>query len=1090
MFLGAGALLAATLVLPGVNIVAAVLVGLLGALAVIGGIGGEVVWWAFLYPMANNCARTQYLYIDEMMQAGVRIFDLRINNKNWEDISAGKHEDDNKNLWLCHGESKMAGCFYGTNHDGDILRLGETLKWAKEFLKNHPTEVLMYEFDMETQDNSFYAEVVLKRLQRILKDLSYEVNPSTGKSYLYMEDGEFGKYYTYWPKLKDCRGQLLIRVAADEAFLGYNELLGGYLWPMGETTPNYTRATTGGGDTINTPEERIQNIENAVDNHPLPYVLKDALVHRNINSGSFVNTTDDPYAFTDFRLTTPPLELEEDVYYGTDEAEGILKEGGSYNQHGLFYGIFGGDGITQKEARMLWSSNFYDDLQYCTVTVKTGIDGDQQEKTYKVLKGTTITIPGSVYDNPYNGHGYFQNWKAETGDTYDWAPDYSLQDNLGFDYTRTDNQSNRDWLLAHSVLEEIDPTTQIQKNSTRIVEPGEQITIMDDTEFTAQWGPEARSAIEIEWNDCDNADGSRPKELNVSYKMRGESTVQTATVSERTDWSAAITGMLSENADDIYPVWEGVTGDDETGYACTVSQKPGKTGYTVKLSHLPSTTVDISGTISWDDNNDSNDVRPDNVTICLMLNGVEVKDQNVAVLDNMQYSFQTQPEYVKTADDTYSRNVYTVVEKPFRYYYVIQDGFDITNRFKLPENDKLSVNITWRDGANSYDQRPEYINLHLYDGSEKIASQQVAVSPTGTVTLVSFDVGEYERKHIGKQIDYRIVQEDIAGYSILEYRVDGYSIFYTNELDTRNKYFKGHSIALNGDINVNFFIDIPADKLENAKVSFRWFDKELNDISISPDNLDSTTGFYKVMCPTAVAEMTYDVTATLTLNDNVVETNHYSVYDYADVILTDLKFAKSYVDQNGWDKYEDLANLMFAMLDFGGKAQQRFDRNLELLANSGRSIMQTEVTPDMITTIPDNLNEDLEDYGLSYQYSSVVFLSGMSLRHYYEITDVEKFNAVKDTLKFVDSEKPDQEKEYAVTPVFRQKYLVYFEMKDIPAAKFDYQYRLTIGSNAYKFSVMDSIKYLMASEPDKNTMELCKTAYRYNQAANKFFGIV
>ena len=40
---------------------------------------------------------------------------------------------------------------------------------------------------------------------------------------------------------------------------------------------------------------------------------------------------------------------------------------------------------------------------------------------------------------------------------------------------------------------------------------------------------------------------------------------------------------------------------------------------------------------------------------------------------------------------------------------------------------------------------------------------------------------------------------------------------------------------------------IPADKLENAKVSFRWFDKELNDISISPDNLDSTTGFYKVM---------------------------------------------------------------------------------------------------------------------------------------------------------------------------------------------------------------------------------------------------
>ena len=73
------------------------------------------------------------------------------------------------------------------------------------------------------------------------------------------------------------------------------------------------------------------------------------------------------------------------------------------------------------------------------------------------------------------------------------------------------------------------------------------------------------------------------------------------------------------------------------------------------------------------------------------------------------------------------------------------------------------------------------------------------------------------------------------------------------------------------------------------------------------------------------------------------------------------------------------------MLDYGARAQLRFDRNTELLANGGEYVYNGHVDSDEIA-------------------STVVFLTKTSIRHYYKITDAEKFNAVKDNITF-DGEK-------------------------------------------------------------------------------------
>ena len=166
------------------------------------------------------------------------------------------------------------------------------------------------------------------------------------------------------------------------------------------------------------------------------------------------------------------------------------------------------------------------------------------------------------------------------------------------------------------------------------------------------------------------------------------------------------------------------------------------------------------------------------------------------------------------------------------------------------------------------------------------------------------------------------------------------------------------------------------------------------------------------------------------------------------------------------------------MLDYGAKAQTVFDRNTDHLANEGVSLFGYDVTSDMIESKASDMTANTALYGLEYQYSAVVYLSKTSLRHYYKITDETKFNAIKSGITF-DGQN--------VEPVKRGD-LIFFEKQDISASHLDTQYTLKIGNDEYKYSAMDYTKRLIDSDNDKKFIELGKATYRFNQAANTYFG--
>ena len=225
---------------------------------------------------------------------------------------------------------------------------------------------------------------------------------------------------------------------------------------------------------------------------------------------------------------------------------------------------------------------------------------------------------------------------------------------------------------------------------------------------------------------------------------------------------------------------------------------------------------------------------------------------------------------------------------------------------------------------------------------------------------------------------------------------------YTDTKETDREYFVGHSLSLNGDIGVNFYLDLTDREIaDGAKVDFAWTvngTEKTSSVTLSAD--DKYACGYKATCNVAVAEMTYDVTATLSIGGEVIKTDTYSVKNYADTILTSDDFRTKYIAEKGEEKYDQLVALVKTMLDYGSKAQLTFDRNTDALANGGTDYFTDTVNASDIASTMSNMTENLSSYGLEYTGTTIVYLTETSIRHYYTITDQDTFDLVKDNITF------------------------------------------------------------------------------------------
>ena len=224
--------------------------------------------------------------------------------------------------------------------------------------------------------------------------------------------------------------------------------------------------------------------------------------------------------------------------------------------------------------------------------------------------------------------------------------------------------------------------------------------------------------------------------------------------------------------------------------------------------------------------------------------------------------------------------------------------------------------------------------------------------------------------------------------------------------------------------------------------------------------------------------MTYDVTATLTVGGEELASDGYSVKRYADTILSDVYKTKYIAEGYTAERYDQLATLVKTMLN-GAKAQINFNRNTGKLASAGVEYSMAAVTADMIPSTASDMESGLDECGLAYAGTTIVYLSKTSMRHCYTVTDRVRFDMVKDDITF-NGEKVDcKEKDGKI----------YFELTDISSVDLDTPYTLSIGTNDYQYSALDYVRDCLNSVyVPYATSQLVSAIYWYNQAANDYFG--
>ena len=254
------------------------------------------------------------------------------------------------------------------------------------------------------------------------------------------------------------------------------------------------------------------------------------------------------------------------------------------------------------------------------------------------------------------------------------------------------------------------------------------------------------------WKDNDDQDGKRPDSIKVNLLANGK-VVQSKTVKASDNWKYSFTNLPEfENGQKITYT---VTEDAVAGYTSTID------GYNITNNHTPAT-VKVSGTKTWNDNNNQDGIRPSSITVNLLANGQQVASKKVSASDNWLYSFDNLAAYANGQKITY-----TVTENAVAGYTSTVDGYNVTNNH-TPATVKVSGTKTWNDNNNQDGIRPSSITVNLLANGRQVASKTVSASDNWQY---SFDnLAAYAN---GQKITYTVTEDAVAGYTST---VDGYNV--------------------------------------------------------------------------------------------------------------------------------------------------------------------------------------------------------------------------------------------------------------------------------------------------------------------------
>ncbi len=282
------------------------------------------------------------------------------------------------------------------------------------------------------------------------------------------------------------------------------------------------------------------------------------------------------------------------------------------------------------------------------------------------------------------------------------------------------------------------------------------------------------------WDDNNDQDGKRPESITINLLADGtEIEQQTVNPNDEGNWTWSFTDLPKyANGQEItYTITEEVVADYSTTYD----------GYNVINSYTPGKTT-VPVTKVWDDANNQDGIRPNEITVKLLADGVATdKTLTLSAANNWTGIFTDLDEYSAGKEIEY-----TVKEVGYVTGYNVaidgsaETGFTITNTHEIYTTG-LGVAKEWADNDDQDGMRPESVTVKLLaDGKD--TGKSVELTEANKWNYYFNNLPAYEN---GKEIVYTVEEVPVAGYTaaykpvyVDEVVIDGYIITNTHNVET------------------------------------------------------------------------------------------------------------------------------------------------------------------------------------------------------------------------------------------------------------------------------------------------------------------
>ena len=385
----------------------------------------------------------------------------------------------------------------------------------------------------------------------------------------------------------------------------------------------------------------------------------------------------------------------------------------------------------------------------------------------------------------------------------------------GTEVTSKTVTANDNWSWSFTGLDKYNSGTEIVYTISEDT-VADYTTVVNGYDVTNTHTPEKTTITGSKtWNDNGDQDGKRPSSITVRLLADGR-VVSHKKITEKDNWSWNFEDLpVYEKGEKItYTIKE----DSVENYETKLD------GYNIINTHKTETTS-VSGTKTWNDNNNQDGVRPDSITVELLktVNGTTTSMgenyKQVLTGNKLDYSWSNLPVYEAGERITYTvkeagEKDGKIVGKNGEKYTVEYDstGMNITNTY-TPKTTSVSGTKTWVDYDNKYNSRPESITINLLANGGKVDSK--TITPQNDSWTYKFeDLPVYKN---GQKITYTISEDTVSGYKS---KVTGYNV--TN---TYTEAPKG-TITMNWDIQSTTESPIPVDVVFVLDTSWSMIDKD------------------------------------------------------------------------------------------------------------------------------------------------------------------------------------------------------------------------------------------------------------------------